>query len=69
MKSQIEKTLKESLSCSKRRFEKDVRVRQFEETKRVFDDLVSKGFARERGNNLLSISDKNPSTKVVFNSK
>ena len=57
MKSKIEILVKESLMLAENKFKSDNTTKQFETAKNEFKELVSKGFAHERGNNLISISD------------
>lgn len=69
MESKIETLLKESLVLAEKKFKGDSTAQKFEKTKSEFKELVVKGLAHERGNNLLSISDKQFVTKIVFNAK
>ncbi len=57
MESKIEKLVKESLIIAENIFKNDD-IQQFEKSKEEFKELIQKGFAHERGNKLLSISDK-----------
>lgn len=69
MESKIETLLKENLVLAEKKFKDDSTAQKFEKTKSEFKKLVVKGLAHERGNNLLSISDKQFVTKIVFNTK
>jgi len=69
MESKIEVLLKESLSLAEQKFKEDNVVQQFEKSKNEFKDLIRKGFAHERGNNLLSISDDKSISRIIFNAK
>ena len=56
MENKIELRLIESLSFAEKRFKNDD-INRFEDAIIEFEDLVKRGFARKRGNTLLSISD------------
>lgn len=68
MESKIEILIKESISLAENKFKGDSSTQQFEKAKEEFKELVQKGFAHERGYNLMSISDSKSISKVVFNS-
>lgn len=67
MESKIEVLVKDSLVLAENKFKSDTTAKQFEKAKNEFKELVSKGFAHERGNNLLSISDSKSYQKVIYN--
>lgn len=67
MKSKIEILVKQSLVLAENKFKSDNTTKQFEIAKNEFKELVNKGFAHERGNNLLSISDSKSNQKVMYN--
>ncbi len=67
MESKIEILIKESVSIAEKKFKEDNAVKEFEKSKNEFKELVSKGYAQERGNNLLSISDIKTISKIAFN--
>ncbi len=67
MESKIEILIKESLSLVENKFSEDLIIKQFEKSKDEFKDLVSKGLASERGNQLLSISDEKFISRISFN--
>lgn len=69
MESKIEILIKESLSLVENKFKEDNISQQFEKFKDEFKELVNKGFASERGNRLLSISDEKSISRVSFNAK
>ena len=69
MESTIELHLKESLSLAEEKFKDDNSVKSFERSQNEFKGLVSKGIAKERGNNLLSPSDNKTLARIVFNAK
>lgn len=69
MESKIETLLQESLILAEKKIKDDNIVQKFERTKNEFQELVVKGLAHERGNNLLSVSDKQFVTRIVFNAK
>ncbi len=65
----IENKLLEQVEMLKRKFVDSKRVRQFQETSKEFDKLVEKGFAKKRGNHLLSVTDAHVKSQVWFNAK
>jgi len=67
METQIETRLKKSLSLVEKKFKDDDIALQFEKSNKEFKELIIKGIVRERGNNLLSISDIESIPKVIFN--
>ena len=67
MESKIEILIKESLSLVENKFKEDFIVKQFEKSKDEFKELVIKGLANERGNQLLSISDEKSISRILFN--
>lgn len=67
MESKIEILIKESLSLVENKFKEDIIVKQFEKSKDEFKELVIKGLANERGNQLLSISDEKSVSRISFN--
>ena len=69
MESNIEIRLKESLSLAEKKFKEDNVIEQYEKAMKEFKELVKKGLARERGHNLLSISDKKALSKTAFNKR
>lgn len=69
MESKIEVLLKESLSLAEEKFKDDSIALQYEKSKQEFYELVKKGFAHERGNQLLSLSDENSISRIIFNAK
>ena len=69
MESKIEILLMESLSLAKEKYEDDSIAQQFEKSKHEFKEFVIKGFAHERGNNLLSLSDEKSISRIIFNTK
>ena len=64
----MESKIEELLSQVNMKFKEDNISKQFENAKNEFKDLVHKGLARERGNNLLSLSDNKSVSRIVFNS-
>ena len=56
------------LSQVNMKYKEDNISKQFEKAKNEFKDLINKGLARERGNNLLSLSDNKAVSRIVFNS-
>lgn len=69
MGSKIEGSVKKSLSIAEKKFKTDKKIQQFENSKDKFRELINKGLASERGNNLLSISDSKSISRIVFNTK
>lgn len=67
MKANIETQLENGLELASKKFEGDRLVEKFSETIKIFDDLVSKGFANKRGNNLLSPSDVTKLQNITYN--
>ena len=65
----LEAKMQESIKQFSEKFEECVKLEEFEETSRKFNLLVKKGVIEKRGNNLLSISDKNLKNQIVFNTK
>jgi coproporphyrinogen III oxidase-like Fe-S oxidoreductase len=68
MENLIEEKVMNSLKIAENKFKKDENVQQFEKAKKSFKELVEKGYIKERGNNLLSISDFG-NARVIFNIK
>lgn len=69
MESKLESLLKDSLVLAEKKFKDDIIAQKFEKTKSDFKEMVVNGLAHERGNNLLSISDDQFATKLMFNVK
>jgi hypothetical protein len=69
MATNIDTLLKESLANAENKFKEDAVTLEFEKTTNEFKELVAKGFAQERGYNLLSVSDKQSYSKISFNTK
>lgn len=67
MVNKIEILLKESLSLAEVKFVEDVKVQEFEKFNKEFELLVHHGFAKKRGNHLLSISDEKSVSSTIFN--
>ena len=65
----IERKVKESVTKIGLQFENDKTVKQYAQVSQEFNDLVSKGIAKKRGNNLLSLSDEGASSKIQFNTQ
>lgn len=65
----LEAKMQESIKQFSEKFEECVKLKEFEKTSRQFNLLVEKGVVERRGNNLLSISDKNLNSQVLFNTK
>lgn len=67
MGNKIEARVQESLKIACKKFKDELSVKRFEESKEEFKELVKRGVAHERGNNLLSTSDAHIKKRVVFN--
>jgi hypothetical protein len=67
--SSTEKKLKECVSKVGHQFKNDKSVKQFVQISKEFNELVLKGLAQERGNNLLSLSDQKAVSKIHFNTR
>jgi hypothetical protein len=66
MEKELTKKLKKTIEMLDQKFSKDKLVEEFEKSSTEFEILVEKGLIKKRGNNALSILDRN-STKVNFN--
>lgn len=64
----IEERLKESIRIAEKTFEDD-QIKEFQETVSRFNKLVREGIVKERGYNLLSVSDHMSLRKITFNTK
>lgn len=67
MEREIEKKLKLGLSKAEKAFKNDSIANEFEKSSKHFNSLVKKGIVKKRGNQLLSISDKNATQRIFFN--
>lgn len=67
MEHKIESKLMKQLSLVENKFQHDIIAIQFNKTAIDFKDMVVKGLAHERGNRLLSLSDKNAIKHISFN--
>lgn len=65
--AKIEELVQNSLQLADEKFKDDNSVKDFEQSQKEFKELVEKGVAKERGNNLLSASDAHIKTRVFFN--
>jgi hypothetical protein len=65
----LEKKIIEELKILSGEFRQDEFTKEFEKTKKEFDELVDKGFVKKRGNNLLSPTDAHIKSRVWFNIK
>lgn len=64
----LEKKIIEILDSESKKLENDPKIEDFAEADKEFSDLVKNGFAKRRGNNLLSSEDIHL-RKYSFNSK
>lgn len=64
----IEKKLEQTLKNVSKEFETDKKVEEFEKALENFKDLVRKGIAQKRGNNLISITESHRNIELI-NSK
>jgi len=68
MKTNIEEQLNKALESAENYFLGDKKVEEYERTAQNFRKLVEKGVVKERGNNLMSISDSSYfRTRIFFN--
>lgn len=65
--AKIEELIIDSLKVADEKFKDDNSVKNFEQSQKEFKELVEKGVAKERGNNLLSASDAHIKTRVFYN--
>ena len=63
----LEKQLLEVIKTVGTTFSQDKELRRLEDANQEFKDLIQKGVIKERGNNLLSPSDRNENHQVQFN--
>ena len=66
--STIEQQVWDLVKKESQKRENDQKLRAFMEADRMFQDMVNKGLAKRRGNNLLSIEDAHL-RRYAFNSK
>lgn len=66
MEKELIKELEKTIDTLDKKFSKDKLVEKFEKSTSEFEILVEKGLIKKRGNNILSILDKN-STNISFN--
>lgn len=64
----IEKKLEQTLKNVSKEFETEKKVEEFEKALENFKDLVNRGIARKRGNNLISITESHRNIELI-NSK
>lgn len=64
----VEKKLEQTLKNVSKDFETNKEVKEFEKALENFKDLVSKGIAKKRGNNLISITESHRNIESI-NSK
>lgn len=63
-----EKKLEQTLKNISKEFKTDKKVKEFEKALEDFKDLVSRGIAQKRGNNLISITESHRNIELI-NSK
>ena len=68
MQSRIETLIIESLLLAEVKFKDDEAASKYERYKNEFKELINRGILKERGNNLLSLSDKKSVSKIFYNS-
>ena len=66
MKKELIKELEKTIKIVDAKFNKDQLLEKFENSVFEFELLVKKGLIKKRGNNILSVLDRN-STNVTFN--
>ncbi len=68
MKNELIKELEKTIKIVDNKFNKDQLLEKFENSASEFELLVKKGLIKKRGNNILSILDRN-STNITFNTQ
>ncbi len=63
----LEEKVAKTIKIVNKSFGGSKEVKAFERSNKEFKELVQKGLAKERGNNLLSSSDAHMKTQVYFN--
>ncbi len=66
MKAKETTELKKEIQNISKRFKGNEQVKEYEKSLESFKELVKKGYAKERGNNLFSITEQT-NNFVVFN--
>lgn len=66
MKKKDTEIFKKEIKNISKKFKNDERLKEYEQSLESFKKLVQKGYAKERGNNLLSITDQTNNV-VIFN--
>ncbi|UKY84523.1 hypothetical protein [Elizabethkingia anophelis] len=66
MKNKETEILKKEIKDISKKFKDDKRIKEYEKSLNSFKELVQKGYAKERGNNLSSITEQT-SNIVTFN--
>ena len=66
MKNKETEILKKEIKEISKKFKDDKRIKEYEKSLNSFKELVQKGYAKERGNNLSSITEQT-SNIVTFN--
>ena len=66
MEKELIKGITETIELLDNKFNNDILIKKFEKSSSDFELLVKNGFAKKRGNNILSVIDKN-SLNVSFN--
>lgn len=63
----LEKKLIEQVGSLENKFADSDQFKRFQEASKEFDKLVEQGFAKRRGNHLLSATDAHKKSQVWFN--
>ncbi len=63
----LEEKIKNSVIEYEKEFANSESLKIYTEISEKFEDLVEKGLAKKRGNNLLSVTDMHIMDRVVFN--
>lgn len=66
MKNKETEILKKEIKDISKKFKDDKKIKEYEKSLNSFKELVQKGYAKERGNNLSSITEQT-SNIVTFN--
>lgn len=66
MKKRQTEVFEQEINTISKKFKSDDKIREYEKSMDSFKELVQKGIAKERGNNLLSITEQT-NKPVAFN--
>ena len=63
----IDKKVTNELAALRSKFADDEKVKEFEKSLANFEELVKKGYAKKRGNHLISVSDSHIKSQTSYN--